>query len=332
MIKKESIIIGLFISSVILTIGNVSNIKENRTAILREENEDSLIELVSPQASGSTITQKWKWQSPNSISLLKISSNGDYIIAKTDTSNATFFKKDDNSTLWEFETPTSQNIQGIEISYDGNFIVLCDPRQAYLLNSSIENPKKSMWNFTYSSTDVYAYGVDISENGEKICVENNTHIFLLNNSYSKNKLEQWNYNFGPSAEVDDIAISANGNYIAVGTHDGYLYLFNSTDYQDTPMWSFEITSNYLQVVISDDGEYVLVSNHEKEVYLFNTTDHQDLPMWNYTGLSSSINNLAISSTGKNILICERDGIHYLNNTFSIDSKRFMWEYLVDTTV
>jgi hypothetical protein len=77
----------------------------------------------------------------------------------------------------------------------------------------------------------------------------------------------WTYR-ASGEDVRSVAMSTDGNYIAIGTGDynnytGYVRLFSRTD--NTPLWSYKTSSSYLStcgvysVVISADGNYIAAS-------------------------------------------------------------------------
>jgi len=279
--------------------------------------------MSAPAMSGYTVTQKWKWTNPwasNVVEQVEISKNGNYIIGIHGNSyNATLFTKNSNSTVWVYES--NWNLNDAAISYDGKYIVICDTRNVYFLNNSAEKPKNVLWTFPSNQPPYVSSWVDISLDGTYISVVNNTAVFLLDN----NGQVEWSYDTGIGNFLMGVAISGDGNYIITADSNKF-YLFNTTDYQGRPMWTYDININAVSLVISDDGNYAVVANSMREVYLFNTTDHQGIPMWNKT-MTSGVEDLAISSDGKYIVICENAGIHYLNNSFFIGDKPTMWTFV-----
>ena len=61
---------------------------------------------------------------------------------------------------------------------------------------------------------------------------------------------EWSYTTG--GDVHAVSISADGEYIAAGSYDDKVYLFDKDS--STPLWSYT-TENYVRsVIISADGE------------------------------------------------------------------------------
>jgi len=66
--------------------------------------------------------------------------------------------------------------------------------------------------------------------------------------------------------VYSVAISADGEYIAAGSDDHKLYLFDKDS--STPFWSYGTEGTVSSVSISADGKYIAVGSNDDNVYLF----------------------------------------------------------------
>ena len=77
---------------------------------------------------------------------------------------------------------------------------------------------------------------------------------------------EWSYDTGDN--VYDVAISADGEYIAAGStgYDNKLYLFDKDS--STPLWSYGAGNIVHSVAISADWEYVVAGSWDKKIYLF----------------------------------------------------------------
>ena len=78
------------------------------------------------------------------------------------------------------------------------------------------------------------------------------------------KEPEWNYTTGDG--VDSVAISADGEYIAAGSIDRNVYLFDKNS--STPLWSYTAGHYVNSVAISADGEYIAAGSNDDKVYLF----------------------------------------------------------------
>ena len=63
-----------------------------------------------------------------------------------------------------------------------------------------------------------------------------------------------------------VAISADGEYIAVGSGDNKVYLFGKDN--STQLWNYTTGSYVSSVAISADGEYIAAGSKDNAVYLF----------------------------------------------------------------
>ncbi len=57
-------------------------------------------------------------------------------------------------------------------------------------------------------------------------------------------------------DVIPVAISRDGNYIAVGDGNGFLYLFHRS--QSTPLWNYKTGTSVHSLAFSSDGNYLVV--------------------------------------------------------------------------
>ena len=77
------------------------------------------------------------------------------------------------------------------------------------------------------------------------------------------KETEWNHTTGDS--LDSVVISADGQYIAAGSEDNKVYLFEQDN--STPLWNFSAGGNVRHVAISADGEYIVAGSWDKKIYL-----------------------------------------------------------------
>ncbi len=131
----------------------------------------------------------------------------------------------------------------------------------------------------------------------------------------------WSYDTGNG--VGSVAISADGEYIAVGSGNDTVYLFDKDS--STPLWSYDTGSYVYSVAISADGEYIAAGSEDGRVYLFNKDS--STPIWSYeTGSSEApegVHSVAISADGEYIAAGSYDNKVYL---FDKDSSTPLWNY------
>ncbi|MFH1774016.1 MAG: PQQ-binding-like beta-propeller repeat protein [Methanobacteriota archaeon] len=91
-------------------------------------------------------------------------------------------------------------------------------------------------------------------------------IVLLNFAYAEAQpIVGWNYTAGGA--VNGVAISEQGEYIAAGAEDGYVYFLNKSG---SLLWKSKADYPVLSVAVSSKGEYIVVGD-EFKIYLLNSS-------------------------------------------------------------
>jgi len=117
-----------------------------------------------------------------------------------------------------------------------------------------------------------------------------------------------------------VAISADGEYLAAGSFDNKVYLFEQGN--STPMWNYTTGYNVYSVVISADGEYLVAGSgsEDNKVYLFEQGN--STPLWSHT-TGERVWSVAISADGEYLAAGSFDNKVYLFDhippTATIDS-------------
>lgn len=272
------------------------------------KSQDPLLEL-------SSSTPVWSYNAGNGINVVRISADGEYIVAACiNTGNIYFFHRSSNVPLWIYPTGNSY-VRSVAISADGSYIAAGhDNNHVYLFHKSSSTP---LWNYT---TGDYVWKVAISADGNYIAAagrDNNTYFFHRNSS-----TPLWSYII--RSEVKDIALSNDGKYLAmVGTYfDTDIYVFNTSNSASPLLWSYTTGSWGMYVDISGNGKYVAAGGYENIVYLFNTLSPD--PILNYT-VGSSLDDIALSDDGNYLAVPAYDKLN-LFDTNNLSSP-LLWEYL-----
>jgi len=128
----------------------------------------------------------------------------------------------------------------------------------------------------------------------------------------------WNYTMGDSGR--GLAITPNGKYLAAGSWDHNVYLFDTSN--PVPLWNRTIVGLVGEVAISDDGEYIVIGSDDNNVYLFHRSS--STPLWNYTA-GNLISTVAITPDGQYIVAGSWDyNIYVFNRTSS--TPIFNWSF------
>ncbi|MHA2009721.1 MAG: WD40 repeat domain-containing protein [Promethearchaeota archaeon] len=140
--------------------------------------------------------------------------------------------------------------------------------------------------------------IDISSDGDYIAAvgieERGGIVYLFNTSLS---IPVWSYLVAEPNAAMSVAISADGAYVAVGTAEGTLFVFNITSGQ--PLWNYTTSGTIRTVAISSNGSYIIAGNSAKMIYLFNY--ESSIPLWSYNVIRH-IRKVTISSDGNTIVI------------------------------
>ena len=106
--------------------------------------------------------------------------------------------------------------------------------------------------------------------------------------------------------IRNVAISANGEYIVVGSFDFKVYLF---DRKGTLLWSYLTGDTVRDVAISSDGNLMAAGSYDHHVYFFNKDG--DL-LWRFkTG--DPIRDISISGDGEYLVVGSNDtNVYFLN--------------------
>jgi len=132
----------------------------------------------------------------------------------------------------------------------------------------------------------------------------------------------WSYTAGNS--VRSVSISADGEYIAAGSDDNNVYLFDKDS--SMPLWSYTAGNSVRSVSISADGEYIAAGSDDNNVYLFGKDSNT--PLWSY-GTEGRVYSVAISADGEYIVAGSWDNKVYL---FDKDSSTPLWNYTAGNSV
>ena len=252
----------------------------------------------------------WSYETSGPIASVVISSNGDYLATFSGSERMFLFNKDNPNPIWVFDG----DIRSLSISSDGHYIAAGADGAVHLFNIVSSTP---VWSYPTISgietIDIDNIAISKDSNYIAACAQNST-VFLFNRTHSK---PIWKYSTG--SPIYSVAISAIGEYIALGNRD-HVYLFNQSS--ANPIWNCSVTEEYIQsVAISDNGNYIVAgSGNDPHAYLF--SKNSSTPLFTYE--SSEIGEIAfhhatvdITSDGSRIfvgfLVAEKSHIDIFNN-------------------
>ena len=150
-------------------------------------------------------------------------------------------------------------------------------------------------------------------------------IYIIPQNIKCAAISLWDYLSGD--KVKSVAISADGRYIAAGSWDYKIYLFNRST--SVPLWNYTTEGEVYSVDISADGQYIVAGGNDDKVYLFNRSS--SIPLREYT-TGNILRSVSISADGQYIAAGGSDGKVYLFNRRSsiplLDYPTGSWVYTV----
>ncbi len=133
---------------------------------------------------------------------------------------------------------------------------------AYTQNTQLAGSKQSpisdqlLWQYALPATPVFA---EINAQGDKIAVVTNTtpnHLLLLD---AGRGLHLWNFTppEPPSTNITCLSLAADGEYVAIGTTDGSVYILEGDSGEIIQNWSLPGTIR--EVALSEHGTFLVIA-------------------------------------------------------------------------
>jgi WD40 repeat protein len=160
------------------------------------------------------------------------------------------------------------------------------------------NLKSVSWKYQYNSNpDISMVSCAISDNGNYIAIGRDKDLLLFKSSDSK---PIWTYQIND--EIFSIDISADGQYLVVGSVNQNFYVFEKSN--PNPLWTNYVGASISKLAISSDGNYIVISV-SGTLYLVDIINKVSL--WNYSISGSNFDisydaNLIVSAYNGVILV------------------------------
>ncbi|MEE9565051.1 MAG: PQQ-binding-like beta-propeller repeat protein, partial [Candidatus Hydrothermarchaeaceae archaeon] len=125
-----------------------------------------------------------------------------------------------------------------------------------------------------------------------------------------------------------VAISSNGDYIAAGSYDNNVYLF---DKSGTLLWKYKTDDVVLSTSISSNGDYIAAGSYDNHMYLF---DKSGRLLFKYrtdnvlfsTSISSNGDYIAAGSYDNNVYLFDKSG----NLLFEYMTEDEVWDVAISS--
>jgi len=246
-------------------------------------------------------TPLWNKEIESSAIGVDMSDSGNYItagVANAGTKGDKVFLFDINGNLlWGYKAEhpdylQTGNFYKPDMTPDGEYVAIstgCPDRRAYLFSKKGE----VVFRTDMLTEDSPVHKSAISSDGELIAYSmdhmQGKEVLILFNKQGK---KLWGFSSTKDATARAVSISSKGNYIAIGTTAGSIYLFSKEN--NTPLWSFSSGSSFSQigdVKLSGDGSYLVAGGVRKKLYLF--SKESNTPLWEFNA-NTWINSVAFN--------------------------------------
>ena len=209
----------------------------------------------------------WQYYSTDPISFATISADSGNI-------SATYAK---TVSLWRNETSTpynsktvGQGISSMDMSASGKFVVTGEEADITVTLWDEGSKKWEKTDFFLSLIDL-----DINPNGTHIAVVDFKNVYYLS---TNSNTEIWVDNYA-SDSMSSVAISPNNQYIAAGTEDGNVYVYDTSS--STAAWyhSGTLDGKITDLDFSGDSNYLIIGSENGKVYVYDSEG--DTPLLEY---------------------------------------------------
>jgi len=164
----------------------------------------------------------WSYQAClvcDTVQAVSISSDGNYIVARSTDDMIHFFSRDNSTPLWSYYV--NNDVNSVAISSDGNYIVAGrapSDGKVYLFNRSSSTP---LWSYT-TGDGVKSVAISSDDSYITAASDNGTIYFFSRD----NSAPLWSYQVDGNADL--ISISSDGNYYITYLNTGNkIYLFGN---------------------------------------------------------------------------------------------------------
>ncbi len=203
-------------------------------------------------ASGSRL---WEFEAENSILGVDITSDGLWTAAASEDRN-TYLLDADGQAVWEFKAPRSAN--NVAIADDGSFLaVTANDRSVY----GLDEAGTLLWQDTdgtnVRAVDIYGTG----DNARAVVGTDGSRLTIY--SRSGQALLQAFLDYA----ISDLAVTANGARIAVGTTDGTVTLVHGGN--GSIVWEASVGAPVERIALTQNGQNILAATNTGRALLLN---------------------------------------------------------------
>ncbi len=238
---------------------------------------------------------------------------------------------------WTYSHGAGNPLASIAISSDSKYIIagfsITGTGACILLFNTTNSPKQSIWSFSRSNNPSM-YSVAISGTGEYFATtdesNNRLHFFYhdVPEETQTQLIELWDHS--TAADVVDVDISKDGNYIAAINISSVYFLGHSSN---TTLWRYSPGIAWSSLGISYDGMYIAAASGPTcRAYLLNKSQTTPkTPMWSYYhGSAVSPFLIAISDYRAAIAVAASTELLLFNKSYDSDPGNKEYEWICTT--
>mgnify|MGYP001329212091 CR=1 FL=1 len=209
----------------------------------------------------------WQYYSTDSISSVEISDDSVNI-------SATYAK---TVSLWRNDTSTPYNsktvglgITSMDMSANGKYVVTGEEADTTITLWDEGSMKWDKTDFFLSLIDL-----DINPNGTHIAVVDFKNVYYFS---TNSDTEIWVDNYA-SDSMSSVAISPNNQYIAAGTEDGNVYVYDTSSSAAAWYHSNTLDGKITDLDFSSDSNYLIIGSENGKIYIYDSEG--DTPLLEY---------------------------------------------------
>ena len=261
-------------------------------------------------------TPLWIYQTEKEINSVSISADGNLIAVGSD--KIYLFNSSSESPVWTYQISSPI----VDLSSDGNYMIATSGEVMYLFGGVSNGSPQPLWTYQAERegagmTAAYVSRSKIASDSSYIAAESGCSGFYSKlNLFSRESntpiWSQYIYQFGSSgtlgSSATSIAISSNGNYVALGTMDAKVYLFGRDN--NTPLWDYWTRYMVGSVAVSSNGLVAATVSGGHEI---NLLDNSGAVVWSHE-VDDGISEVVFSSDGRCLLVKGYNTLYFFDIT------------------
>lgn len=210
----------------------------------------------------------WEYYSTSGISAVSISEDSRNI-------SGIFGNK---AYLWYNTTQTPHKTLGTS-DYQ-NFLAASLDGKILVSGSESEGGKINLWEdgtnkWSKTTNDVTWVGLDVSSDGNNIAAISWHNVYFIQKSSSE---EVWSDSYS-GIVFSSVSISPNSQYIAAGTEDGNVYVYDTSSSDASWYHSGTLDGKITDLDFSGDSNYLIIGSENGKVYVYESEGDTPVLEW-----------------------------------------------------